>query len=162
MGRPKESSEAFGAADLRMQSPPLATILREIIRANKLKATAGYGHGESATLFDSFGWASRCLQLDSRRYHLLPRHQHRPKILMDPGTGTANPNMFFRRFFEYNIVISNRPCHRDWRLHQAMNSSQTDTRPPAKQTKCLGANLSCSRNRSDLNRKGSSYTSSEK
>jgi hypothetical protein len=59
-----------------MQSPPLATTLSDIMQANKPKATAGYGHGESATSFDSFGWASRYLRLDSRRLRQTPNVAH--------------------------------------------------------------------------------------
>ena len=51
-----------------MQLPAFASTLGDITRANTPKATAGYGHGESATSFDSFGWASPCLLLDRRRY----------------------------------------------------------------------------------------------
>jgi hypothetical protein len=90
------------------------------------------GYSRARTRGNDLGTTAYCLLLT--RY---PRHQGRPKILMDRGTGVANPNTFFWRFFEYDIVISNRLRHRDGRLHQAMISSQAEMRSPAKQAKCL-------------------------
>jgi hypothetical protein len=68
-----------------MQSPPLATALGDIMQANKPKATAGYGHGESATSFHSFGWVSRYLRLDSRRYRLRQRPNVAHSCLLKPA-----------------------------------------------------------------------------
>jgi hypothetical protein len=55
------------------------------MQANKPEATAGYGHGESATSFDSFGWASHCLRLDSRRYRLRQRLNVARSCLLQPA-----------------------------------------------------------------------------
>jgi hypothetical protein len=72
VGKPKSSSEAFGAADLKdavatVSPAPLATSLGRT-RPRRLQAMVTVNQ---PLRFDSFGWASPCLLLDGRLYRRL-------------------------------------------------------------------------------------------